>query len=138
VGVSDTTGFVLYRVIYGWVRVLPMAGYGVHGYRCGVGKSNPRVTRFKPYSLQTPYIHHLTLQSSSQRSNMCCWCGTPLFNPPPCQCVSLAQLGTLQPSASSEDLPPSSSLMHSKVPLGNNTHIIQQEGSCMHCVFEGQ
>jgi len=60
VGVSDTTGFVLYCVIYGLVRVLPMVGYGVvrvlpmvgygvHRYGCGVGKSNPRVTRFKPY-----------------------------------------------------------------------------------------
>src|SRR5882724_263263 len=48
-GVSDTAGFILYRVIYGSVQVLPVAGYSVHGYGCGVGKSNPRVTYFKPY-----------------------------------------------------------------------------------------
>jgi len=47
-GVSDTVGFVLYHVIYGLVQVLPMAGYGVHGYGCGVGKSNLQVTHFKP------------------------------------------------------------------------------------------
>ena len=48
-GVSETVGFVLYHVIYGSVWVLPMAGYGVHGYGCGVEKSDPWVTRFKPY-----------------------------------------------------------------------------------------
>ena len=47
-GVSDTAGFILYCVIYGSVWVLPVAGYGVHGYGCGVGKSNPQVTHFKP------------------------------------------------------------------------------------------
>src|SRR5882724_11481349 len=43
-------GFILHCVIYGSVWVLPMAGYGVHGYRCSVGKSDPWVTHFKPYA----------------------------------------------------------------------------------------
>jgi len=47
-GISDTVGFVLHHVIYSSVQVLPMAGYGVHRYRCGVGKSDLRVTHFKP------------------------------------------------------------------------------------------
>jgi len=34
---SDTAGFILYHVIYGLVQVLPMAGYGIHGYGCSVG-----------------------------------------------------------------------------------------------------
>ena len=48
-GMSDTAGFVLYHVIYSLVWVLPMAGYGIHGYGCGVGKSDSQVTHFKPY-----------------------------------------------------------------------------------------
>ena len=31
------------------VRVLPATGYGVRGYGYGVGKSDPQVTRSKPY-----------------------------------------------------------------------------------------
>ena len=46
---SDTTGFILHHVIYSSVWVLPTVGYGVHGYGCGVGKSNPWVTHFKLY-----------------------------------------------------------------------------------------
>jgi len=29
--------------------VLPIVGYGVHRFGCGVGKANPGVTRGKPY-----------------------------------------------------------------------------------------
>ena len=33
-----------------WVMtVLPIVGYGVHGYGYGVGKPDPQVTRFKLY-----------------------------------------------------------------------------------------
>ena len=46
---SGTMGFISYCVIYGLVRVLPAAGYGVRGYGCRVGKSDPQVTCFKPY-----------------------------------------------------------------------------------------
>ena len=46
---SDTMGFILHCVIYSLVQVLPTVGYGVHGYMCGVGKSDPWVTHFKPY-----------------------------------------------------------------------------------------
>ena len=46
---SDTVGFILHYVIYGLVQVLPAAGYGVHGYRCSVGKYDLHVTCFKPY-----------------------------------------------------------------------------------------
>jgi len=45
---SDTTGFILYCVIHGSVQVLPTVGYGVHRYGCGVGKTDPWVTHFKP------------------------------------------------------------------------------------------
>ena len=48
-GMSDTAGFILHCVIYGSVQVLPMPGYGVHGYGCSVGKSDLWVTCFKPY-----------------------------------------------------------------------------------------
>ena len=33
--------------------VLPVAGYGVYGFGYGVGKADPRVTRFKPYARVT-------------------------------------------------------------------------------------
>ena len=47
-GISDTAGFVLYCVIYGSVRVVPAAGYGICGYGYGIDKIDPRVTCFKP------------------------------------------------------------------------------------------
>jgi len=52
-GMSDTTGFILYHVIYGLVQVLPTAGYSAHGYRCSVEKSDLQVTCFEPCGFPT-------------------------------------------------------------------------------------
>ena len=45
-----------YRKNDGSVRVLPATGYGVRGYGYGVGKSDPRVTRSKPYTKMDHFI----------------------------------------------------------------------------------
>ena len=68
-GMSDTTGFILYCVIYGLVWVLPMVGYGVHRYGCSVGKSDLWDTHFKPYAKLT-ITGDFAKNSSPQMQNM--------------------------------------------------------------------
>ena len=49
------------------VRVLPAAGYGVHGYGYGVRKTDPRYTRAEPYaacqSFSPKTDHHILDES---------------------------------------------------------------------------
>ena len=44
-GNCDTAGFIRYRVIYGSVSVYTTYGYGIWGFRYGVGKPDPWYTR---------------------------------------------------------------------------------------------
>src|SRR5882724_8309068 len=74
-GMSDTAGFVLHCVIYGLVWVLPTVGYGAHGYGCGVGKSDPWVSHFKPYLCLAQAFFDLEPMTSM---SLDCLCHLPL------------------------------------------------------------
>jgi hypothetical protein len=51
---KSNCGYQRYHGFHGTLRnlrvvtVSPVAGYGVHRYGYGVGKPDPRITRFKP------------------------------------------------------------------------------------------
>jgi len=49
--------------------VLPVVGYGVHGFGCGVGKANPGVTHGKPYKkLLVRAVNNRNQRSGSVRN----------------------------------------------------------------------
>ena len=59
--------------------VLPVAGYGVYGFGYGVGKADPRVTRFKPY-LNTDGLS-LTPRQKKANEDACTQGSQQTFNP---------------------------------------------------------
>ena len=43
------------------MTVLPVAGYGVHGFGCGVQKADPRVTCGKPYTRKVTTVETINV-----------------------------------------------------------------------------